>query len=146
MTEREVLLFAVARFLDEEVRPHVKDPRTSFRVLIAAHLARSIGGELVVEEERTRAELAALEALAAQLGHADLGPEAKGAPAEARTRAEEALRIRALTQIVADDVKSGKAAGDTLLAIRRHVEQKLVDELRIINPRFSTAREIESQE
>jgi hypothetical protein len=130
-SERETLLFGIAQFLDEEVRPQIKDPRANFRVLIAAHLARSIGGELVVEEERTRAAIARLEGL---VGEPAATPKA---------RADEVARLRALTQKVADDVKSGAAKGDRLEAIKKHVMQSLEDELRITSPRFSTAREIE---
>ena len=44
--EREALLFAVAEFLTNDVKPLLTDPRLSFRALIAANLAQVVAADL----------------------------------------------------------------------------------------------------
>ena len=69
------LLEAVARFLERDVKPAIKDPSLAFRVLIAANLAAVVAGELRVEDAATGAELDRLRALLPELAGA-LGPDA----------------------------------------------------------------------
>ncbi len=61
--DKTELLKAVARFLEKEVRPAIKDPSLSFRVLIAANLASVVAAEMSVEDMAVHAELERLEAL-----------------------------------------------------------------------------------
>ena len=49
--ETEQLLQAVAKFLDQELRPAVTDPGLAFRTRIAASLLRSLASERPAERE-----------------------------------------------------------------------------------------------
>ncbi len=60
--DKQVLLTAIARFLVEEARPALADPRLNFRALIAAHLASVVASELTSDEETVTRELARLRA------------------------------------------------------------------------------------
>jgi hypothetical protein len=66
--DRLALLGAIARFLEHDVRPALKDPGLSFRALIAAHLAGTVAAELKAEGDLTAPELGRLRALLPDIG------------------------------------------------------------------------------
>jgi Domain of unknown function (DUF6285) len=119
--EKELLLTAVARFLTEDVRPLVSDPRINFRLLVAAHLAMTVANECRTGAQEEAAELARLRAFF---------PEAQNA-----SLAE--LNVR-----LANDVRDGKVAADDP-RLRDHVKKTLLAKLAINSPRFDTSPEIE---
>jgi hypothetical protein len=112
------LLEAVARFLEQQVRPEIKDPALSFRLLIAANLCR-IGAEERRQHEAF--ESAELERLSAVLGAA---PEGDG-PREQIRSGNRALAARIRTMSPAD-----------LDAARAHIRATLSEALSIVSPRF----------
>ena len=61
--DKEILLQAVARFLEREVKGAITDPRLAFRVLIAANLTSIVAAESRGEEAQQQAELHRLRAL-----------------------------------------------------------------------------------
>jgi hypothetical protein len=118
--EKEALLGAIARFLAEDIRPVVSDPRLNFRVLVAAHLAMTVANECrggAAEEDAERARLRAFYP----------GGDAPLAELNAR---------------LAADVREGKIAADDA-RLREHVKKTLLAKLAINSPRFDTSPEIE---
>ena len=118
--EKEMLLNAVARFLAEEVRPAVSDPRLSFRVLIAAHLAMTVANECRSGADEEAEELARLRAI----------------------YPTGAASLRELNARLATDVRAG-AIGTDDARVREHVKKTLLAKLAINSPRFDTSPEIE---
>src|SRR5437867_4112535 len=95
LPEKTVMLEALARFLEAEVRPVIADAALGFRVRIAAHLAGVVAREIRAEDGHDRAELERLEAL---LGR-------PGMPAS--TRSERVASIRALNAELASAIRAG---------------------------------------
>jgi hypothetical protein len=105
MAESEQLLQAIARFLDQELRPVVTDPGLAFRTRVAASLLRSLALEAPAAQRldaEARAGLGALlgsDASRAEL-EADLVERLRAgrldakAQAAARTAVRTALRAR----------------------------------------------------
>src|SRR5262249_28683582 len=127
--DKGMLLSALARFLVEEIRPQIADPRLNFRCLIAAHLAMVVGAECATEEDTDARELERLIAL-----YPDAAPPDK-APS---SRAERLALLRALNARLAEETRD---AGGTMDAARRakiaeHVKATLLATLSVNSPRF----------
>jgi len=135
--DQAALLEAVARFLEREIKPLVKDPSLSFRVLIAANLCQLVSAEMALEEPATLAELDRLAALLP-----DVSPEVDLAAArgsrDGRRRAIERLSgaLCARIRSGALQVEPGSPAWD-------HVVTTLRGELFTSSPRFDTSLDIE---
>ncbi len=124
--EKEALLFAIARFLEEDVRPLVKDPRVNFRLLIATHLAATVASECRTGAAHEAAALARLRAIYT---------DAENVPY--RT-----LEARLASDIRQGDLRQGALAGRED-AVRAHVKATLLAKLAVNSPRFDTRTEIE---
>lgn len=127
--DKAALAAAIARFLNEELVPAVSDRALGFRVRIAANLARIIAAECAASDAHDAAELAGLVALL---------PEHAGA--SAASDAERNARIAALNATLAREIRAGNV---DLAAATAHVKATLIAKLAVVNPRFSTAPEIE---
>lgn len=121
--DKEMILASIARFLTEDVRPLVSDPRVSFRLLVAAHLAGAVAMEGAAEETQDAAELARLAAIL-------------GGPAEAPTREERRQRIASNNRRLAEMIKRGELPPNARRAITDHVFATLRDKLSVNNVRF----------
>ena len=119
--EKEALLFAIARFLEEDVRPLVKDPRVNFRILIATHLAATVANECRTGGADEAAALARLRVLYTDAGDAS---------------------FRALEARLAKDIRDGALTGRED-DVRSHVKATLLAKLAVNSPRFDTRTEIE---
>jgi hypothetical protein len=127
-----VLLTAIARFLNEEARPALSDPRLSFRALIAANLASVVASELMTDEDHIAGELVRLRAI-----FGDTKGELPPRPHDRHTE------LAALNLRLAKLLRSGSPTEAELTQIRAHVMQTLRDKLSVDNPRFDTNMEIE---
>jgi hypothetical protein len=127
-----VLLTALARFLVEEVRPALSDPRLAFRALIAANLASVVASELASDDGAVTRDLDRLRPLLPEVGElADDSFESRRARvAELSDRL--AARLR-------DDDLSPEEAARVATALRDSLREKLA----IDNPRFDTSLDIE---
>lgn len=123
------LLQAVAAFLETDVRGAVSDPRLSFRVLIAAHLCRTVAAELKVSDAAERAEL---ERLLALTSGTSTGTETQ---AQRREKISE-LQRSVITQLPTFDDSTKKR-------LLEHLQATLKAELAVTNPRFDLSMEIE---
>jgi hypothetical protein len=131
-----VLLTAISRFLVEEARPALSDPRLSFRALIAAHLASVVAAELTSDEESVSRDLARLRRFF---------PELTASPP-----ANDALPVRRalvadLNARLAAELRDGTPARDAaeLAEIAAALRESLREKLAIENPRFDTSPAIE---
>jgi len=129
------LLAAVARFLEREVKPAIKDPALAFRVLIAASLTGIVAGELQTEDAATAAELSRLAAILPDTALA-IGLEKKLA-----TRADRQEALLALNRELCARLRRGAFAGDA--QVWNHVSLTLRGELFTASPRFDTSNNIE---
>jgi hypothetical protein len=133
--DKAALLDAVARFLEREIKPLVKDPSLSFRVLIAANLCQLVGAEIQMEDPATDAELDRLAALLPDV-EIDL----------ARARQSREGRQKALlllgTELCAR-IERGALAADPGSEAWEHVMTTLRGELLTSSPRFDTSPDIE---
>jgi hypothetical protein len=127
--EREALLFAVAEFLMNDVKPLLTDPRLSFRALIAANLAQIVAAELRREHEHDAAELARLQML---LPGEPLSDEERVDPT-ARRRA-----IERLSRALVERLRAGAMSDDEEAQARRATLETLRDKLSVNNPLFDT--------
>lgn len=133
--DKTELLAAVARFLEREVKPAIKDPALAFRVLIAASLTGIVAGELLAEDAATAAELERLAAILPDEAAA-ISLEKKLATREGRKDA-----LAALNRALCDRIRAGDFAGDT--RVWSHVSLTLRGELFTASPRFDTSIDIE---
>jgi hypothetical protein len=133
--DKTELLAAVARFLEREVKPAIKDPALAFRVLIAASLTGIVAGELHAEDAATAAELERLAAILPDAAAA-IGLEKKLATREGRKEA-----LIALNRALCDSIRAGDFAGDP--QVWSHVSLTLRGELFTASPRFDTSIDIE---
>lgn len=122
--EKEILLSAIARFLDKDVRPLISDPRLSFRVLIAAHLAQVAALESAAEDGHDAAELARLRAL--------FGDEQAPPPPD---RAARTSAIASYNRRLAERIRGGLSP-DERARVTAHVMATLRDKLAVNNVRF----------
>jgi len=129
------LLQAVARFLEREVRPAIKDPALSFRVLIASNLAQVVAGELSVQDMASEAELTRL---------AELLPDAAGDIGEAlKTREGRAHALDRLNRELIARLRASRFSDEERKKVWDHVMTTLRGELFTSSPRFDTSRDIE---
>jgi hypothetical protein len=146
-----VLLTAIARFLNEEARPALADPRLAFRALIAANLASIVASEMMSDDDHLMSELTRLRALFRETegqdekGQDPKGPDAAGAPIPERTDARRAAVLELNTRLArALRAAAGADAGALDQAsVAAHLRATLRDKLAVDNPRFDTARVIE---
>jgi hypothetical protein len=128
---RQVLLSAIARFLVEEARPALADPRLNFRALIAAHLATVVSAELASEDDLLLREIGRLR---------ELFPDAPPPPESAEGRRALA---RELTARLALYLREGDPPAADLTRIAGALRESLRELLSIDNPRFDTSLDIE---
>ena len=107
---KDLLLEAIAQFLERDLKGQIADPRLAFRVLIAAHLANTIAIELRTEAEHTAAELASLRELLAEGGD-----------------------LPALRRELAARLRDGRLAPERAMA---HLQATLARRLQVVSPRF----------
>jgi hypothetical protein len=127
-----VLLAAISRFLVEEARPALADPRLSFRALIAAHLASVVASELTSDEDAVTREIARLGRL-----FPDAAPPETGS-LDARRAFAIALNVR-----LAAELRESTHAAAELAEIAAVLRESLREKLAIENPRFDTSLTIE---
>jgi hypothetical protein len=132
-----VLLSAIARFLVEDARPALSDPRLAFRALIAANLASIVASELSSDAEATRSELARLRAL-----FPDAPPAGESLDGE-RGERDERDQVLALTERLARRLREESPGEDELARIAAALRESLREKLAVDNPRFDTSPEIE---
>ncbi len=133
--DKTELLTAVARFLEREVKPAIKDPALAFRVLIAASLTGIVAGELQTEDAATAVELERLAAILPDEAAAR-GLEKKLATREGRKEA-----LIALNRALCDRIRKGDLADDR--QVWNHVSLTLRGELFTSSPRFDTSIDID---
>jgi hypothetical protein len=126
-----VLLTAISRFLVEEARPALSDPRLSFRALIAAHLASVVASELASDEDFVTRELARL---------LSLFPDTKAPGPSLDVRRS---LIADLNQRLAVHLREGAPSPAELGRISEALRESLREKLSIDNPRFDTSPDIE---
>ena len=127
-----VLLNAISRFLVEEVRPALTDPRLNFRALIAAHLASVVASELAADEESVTRELA-------RLGR--IFPDAD--PPKADSLDARRAYVAELNARLATELREGTRPTADLAEIASLLRESLREKLAIENPRFDTSLTIE---
>lgn len=120
------LLDAVASFVADELQPALTDPRLRYRTLVAANVLRVVARELRAGDVPLRDEWRRLAALLDQ--HA-VGPPADDA--SLRVALQEANRALC-GRIRAGEVDQGPRSG----AVWAHVEETVIEKLRVANPRF----------
>jgi hypothetical protein len=129
--DKNALLMAIARFLLEDARPALSDPRLSFRALIAAHLANVVASELRSDEDFLRRELERLRAIF---------PDA---PDPGASLAARHALVAELDRRLAARLREGSASEAELASIAAALRESLREKLAIENPRFDTALDIE---
>ncbi len=129
--DRETILLGLARFLEREVRPLVKDPSASFRVLVGAHLAFTAAMESMDEDADVRAELERLRALTA-----DTTPLPDGL-------AERKRRVAVLEERVCARIRDPETPPAELVAMQASLRASLMAKLRVNSPRFDLRGEID---
>lgn len=134
--DKATLMEAVARFLTEEVRPHVTNKATSFRVLVAANLAGIVAREIRMEDAHDAAQLDRLKVL---LPDVDVSEAAQSVGRTARHEALAALNKGLVQQLREGGMDEGRRA-----AVYSHVTQTLREKLAVINPRFDQSPHVES--
>lgn len=130
---KETLLLSIARFLEREVRPHIKDAKTNYHLLVSMALLVSSTSELAFEDEHLRAEL---DRLAKILG---VEPSSSNGSANALRQEVSRLSSRAI------ELAQGDMDEATRTALFRHVKETLQAEISTQNPRFSFDAQIESK-
>lgn len=129
--DRETILLGLAKFLEREIRPLVKEPRASFRVLVGAHLAFTAAMESMDEDADVAAELERLRALTG---------DSVPAPESLRDKKR---RVAALEGRLCEAIRDPKTPAAELDAMRPALRASLLAKLRVNNPRFDTRADIE---
>jgi len=127
-----VLLTALARFLMEEVRPALSDPRLAFRALIAANLASVVASELASDDGAVMRDLERLGPL-----FDDLQPLADDS-FESRRAAVAELNARLAVRL-----REGHLSTEETARVADVLRDSLREKLAIDNPRFDTSLDIE---
>jgi hypothetical protein len=129
--DKLVLLTAIARFLVEEARPALTDPRLNFRALIAAHLAHVVATELGSDDVAVTRELERL---------LPLFPDTPnpGESLDARR-----MTVAELNARLAKSLRDGEPLPATLGDVGAMLRESLREKLAIENPRFDVEMEIE---
>ena len=134
LPDRNVLLQAVAGFLANDVVPAVGDRGVAFRVRIAAHLVATVARELMGEEAQDEAQVVRLAtALDATV------------PIGLETRDERHQVLRALEIDLARRIRQTDPDSDSALQLRRLVQEDLKSRLKVVNPRFDLAPDVEGE-
>ncbi|MFT3767132.1 MAG: DUF6285 domain-containing protein [Minicystis sp.] len=133
--DKSALLEAVARFLEREIKPTVKDPALSFRVLIAANLCQLVSAEIQMEDVATDAEL---DRLAALLPDVTVDVARAKQSHEGRRRA-----IERYNRELSARIRSGAIRAEPGTPAWEHVTTTLRGELLTSSPRFDTGLDIE---
>lgn len=129
--DRETILLGLAKFLEREIRPLVKDPRASFRVLVGAHLAFTAAMESMDEDADVAAELERLRALTG---------DSVPAPESLRDKKR---RVAALEGRLCEAIRDPKTSAAELDSMRPALRASLLAKLRVNDPRFDTRADIE---
>lgn len=129
--DRETILLGLAKFLEREIRPLVKEPRASFRVLVGAHLAFTAAMESMDEDADVAAELERLRALTG---------DSVPAPESLRDKKR---RVAALEGRLCEAIRDPKTSAAELDSMRPALRASLLAKLRVNNPRFDTRADIE---
>ena len=132
--DKFALLGAIARFLERDVRPALKDPGLSFRALIAAHLATTVAAEIHAEDDLEAAELGRLRALLPDAAGPDEQPETRAA------RRRERLRLR---RELAGRIRARRLDDEQKARVFAHVMQTLREDLRVYSRKFDTSPDYE---
>jgi AcrR family transcriptional regulator len=129
---KQALLLAIARFLIEDARPALADPRLNFRALIAANLAGIVNAELATEDAHVSAELARLrEVLPAYV------------PAPAPLPDLRRAQLVTANADVAAWLRKGDLSEEDFAKAARALRETLKDKLSVDNPRFDTSLDVE---
>jgi hypothetical protein len=129
-----VLLTAISRFLVEEARPALTDPRLSFRALIAAHLASVVAAELTSDEDSVNRDLARL---------ARVFPDPPSPSAASETLDARRAHLADLNARLAARLRAHTPPPAELAEIAAVLRESLLEKLAIENPRFDTSLAIE---
>lgn len=127
------LLAAISRFLIEEARPALADPRLNFRALIAAHLANVVASELASDEGAVTRDLARLR---------PFFPDPSLVPASESLDDRRAL-LADMNARLAARLREKTPHPAELAEIAAALRESLREKLAIENPRFDTSLEIE---
>lgn len=141
--DQAALLAAVARFLEREIKPLVKDPSLSFRVLIAANLCQLVSAEMALEEPATLAELDRLAALLSDVAPDGLPGGELDLAAARGSRDGRRLAIERLNDALCARIRSGALHVEPGSPAWDHVTTTLRGELFTSSPRFDTSLDIE---
>lgn len=134
---------AIARFLERDVKPALRDPGLAFRVLVAASLAGTTAAQLATEEELAEAEL---DELARVLPKAESGCKDEGERAGDHRPAGRAARRALLARVrraLADAIREGRLSADDLARAHDAVTAVLRRTLAVTSPRFDTTADID---
>jgi len=129
--DKEAILLGLAKFLDREVRPLVKEPRAAFRLLVGAHLAFTAAMESSDEEADVNAELTRLRALT------------RDETPLPGSLVEKKRRVLVLEERLAEIIRSRETGGGELTTIREELKKSLLAKLRVNSPRFDTRATID---
>jgi hypothetical protein len=132
LPEKSLLLDALARFLDDQVRPAIEDPYLSFRLKIAINLAQLVAREIRAEDEHDGRQI---QRLAALLG------ESLMHHFTSRTSREEWIIAR--QKRLVEELRVGAVTDEALDRIRAVLMANLEDKVSVANPRFDTSPIIE---
>lgn len=133
LPEKEDLLDAVAFFLAKQAAPAVDDPALAFRLKVAAHLVHGASRECRAEGSQDREVLAVLSRT--------LGVD----PGDPCDPDERHARIRELSAQLAERARDPATDAESLTELRRVVMQILAGELKVVQPKFDLAMNIEKE-
>ncbi len=126
--DASTVLFGLAAFLEQDARPAIQDRALSFRVLVAANLARMLSAELLTERDRLDAQLRGLRTV--------LGPERVRDVTDAGL---DTLRtaVTYADRELAAALRDPSAATELVRAATEYARATLRDALAISNPGFA---------
>jgi hypothetical protein len=127
---KSALLMSIARFLLEEARPALTDPRLNFRALIAANLAGIVANELATDDEHITRELERLRPVVPDVGAGPTPDLRREALLEANARLARWLR-------------EGEPTETDIARVAGVLRETLKDKLSVDNPRFDTSLDVE---
>lgn len=121
--DAKALLEGVARFLERDLDGAVADRALSFRLKVAAHLVATVARELALDPAQESSERERLRVL---LGSAETD-------------------VAALERELAFRIRAGEVPGGDERALRRALLVTLRDRLAVVQPRFDTRLDVESE-
>jgi hypothetical protein len=144
--DREALLAAVARWVDQDARPALPDPGLQFRARVAAALLRAIAAESAASESLETADVARLRGLLAEIDRSprlleDIGDEAP-APQVVETESARRAALRMLERVLCDRVRGGLDRPSQARA-RAVVRDGLRARLAVTTPDLELAEDVE---